>query len=137
MKLLAAVCLAALPVVTVGAHHDHHDIHVRSLRCGWLEGDDLRDIRNLSDFCERSMPATFRIAAATAERERLWLEAPAETVAALRVDDRTAARALLADWLRQWKRVSGYPNASLVLMYKHVEVGRAQTMISGDTVIVR
>jgi hypothetical protein len=137
MKLLVALCLAALPAVAVQAHHDHHDIHVRSLRCGWLEGDDVRDIRNLSDFCGRSVPASLKIATATATRERLWLEAPADVVAALRVDDRTATRALLADWLRQWKRVSGYPSASLVLMYRHVEIGRAQTMVGGDTVIVR
>ena len=121
----------------VQAHHDHHDVHVRSLKCGWLDGGDLRDILNLSDFCNRSISVTFNITGAAATREQLWIEAPADFVAALRVDGDTATRALLGSWLQTWKRISGYPAASVVLMFRHIEVGRAQTTLRGDTTIVR
>jgi hypothetical protein len=137
MKYLLASCLVVVSGLALQAHHDHHDIHIRSLTCGWIEGDNLRDIRNLTDFCGRSVPATFRIASAAATRERLWIEAPADVISALRVDGPATADALLREWLRQWKRISGYPAASVVLMYRHAEVGSARTTIGGDAIIVR
>ncbi|MBM3818814.1 MAG: hypothetical protein FJW14_07355 [Acidimicrobiia bacterium] len=137
MKLPAVLCLLLLLAAPLRAHHEHHEIQVRSVTCGWLEGESLRDIRNASDFCRRSVPVTLQVMSAAAAHERLWIETSADVVAALRQDGRTPARALLAEWLQEWKRVSGYPAASVVLMYKHIEVGRAQTTLRGDTVSVR
>ena len=137
MKYLLVPCLVVFSGLALHAHHDHHDIHIRSVTCGWIEGDDLRDIRNLSDFCRRSVPATFRIASAAATREQLWIEAPADVVAAMRIDGPAATRTLLQEWLQQWKRISRYPAASVVLMYRHAEVGSAQSTVRGDTITVR
>jgi hypothetical protein len=120
----------------VSAHHSGHALSVPSTRCGWTEGESLRDRRNLSEFCSRWVPGDFRIRSAAADRERLWLEAPRELASVLRSDDHSTA-ALLREWLRQWRTISGYNTASIVLLQNHIEFAKVYTTMAGDVVSLR
>jgi hypothetical protein len=120
----------------VQAHHAGHMLAIPSPKCGWIEGEGLRDRRHLADFCAQSMPAEFRIAGASALREQLWIEAPADLVSGLRGDARPVA-ALLRAWLERWRRTTGYDSASVSLVRGHVELARIQTTMKGDVVMVR
>jgi hypothetical protein len=82
------------------------------------------------------MPADLRISGASAERERLWIEAPADLASALREDDWTTA-ALLREWARHWRETTGYTNASVVLVRHHIEFARIQATMAGDVVMIR
>lgn len=136
MKLLATVCLFLSAVLTADAHHGLWEIQVPSPKCGWLEGSTVTDIRNVTDFCTRWVPGHFRVSAAAATRERLWIEAPRQLVNTLRVEDETT-RVLLKDWLRQWRAISGYRSASVVVLWGHVPVATAEATLAGDTIAIR
>ena len=82
------------------------------------------------------MPAELRISGASADRERLWIEAPTNLASTLRDDDRTTA-ALLREWLDHWRQTTGYTNASVVLVRGHIEFARIQTTMAGDVVMIR
>ena len=131
--LLVAIC--SVPF-TASAHHADHRLSEPSSKCGWIDGQDLRDRRNLTDFCTRWMPAELHISGASADRERLWIEAPADVASALRDNDRTTA-ALLREWLKHWRQTTGYTTASVVLARQHIEFARIQTTMGGDVVVVR
>jgi hypothetical protein len=82
------------------------------------------------------MPAELRISGASADRDRLWIEAPADLASTLRDNDRTTA-ALLRDWLKHWRQTTGYTSASVVLVRQHIEFARIQTTMAGDVVEIR
>lgn len=138
----AAVCALGLLVAlwsassTASAHHADHRLSESSPKCGWIEGEDLRDRRNLADFCTQWMLAELRIRGASADRERLWIEAPADLASTLRESDRTTA-ALLREWLQHWRQTTGYSSASVVLVRQHLEFARIQTTMAGDVVMIR
>lgn len=138
----AAVCALGLLVAlwsassTASAHHADHRLSEPSPRCGWIDGEDLRDRRNLADFCTQWMPAELRIRGASADRERLWIEAPGDLASTLRESDRTTA-ALLREWLQHWRQTTGYSSASVVLVRQHLEFARIQTTMAGDVVMIR
>jgi hypothetical protein len=138
----AAFCVLPLIVAvwsmpfTAYAHHVDHRISEPSAKCGWIDGEDLRDRRNLANFCTRWMPAELRISAASADRERLWIEAPAELATTLRDNDRTTA-SVLREWLKHWRQTTGYTSASVVLVRQHIEFARIQTTMAGDVVMIR
>ena len=138
----AAACAVGLLVAlwstsfTASAHHADHRLSEPSPKCGWIEGEDLRDRRNLADFCARWMPAELRVSGASADRERLWIEAPADLASTLRENDRTTA-ALLREWLQHWRQTTGYTSASVVLVRQHIEFARIQTTMTGDVVMIR
>jgi hypothetical protein len=138
----AAVCAVGLLVAlwltsaTPYAHHADHRLTEPSPKCGWIDGYDLRDRRNLAQFCAQWMPAELRISAASADRERLWIEAPADLALSLRENDRTTA-ALLREWLEHWRRTTGYTSASVFLARHHIEFARIQTTMAGDVVMIR
>jgi hypothetical protein len=118
------------------AHHAGHQLLLPVTNCGWAEGDSLRDRSNLSEFCARSVPEGLRITGAGAEREHLWLEAPAALALALRDRD-AATAALLREWLGRWRAISGYRTAAITLVHNHTEVARVYTTMAGDVVAVR
>ena len=118
------------------AHHADHRLSEPSPTCGWIDGEDGRDRRNLSAFCARWMPAEFRIKSASADRERLWIETPTDFVSELREDDRVMA-VLLREWLEQWRETTGYATASVMLVRQHAEFARIQTTMAGDVVMIR
>jgi hypothetical protein len=120
----------------VPVHHSGQEMAVMSPRCGYTEGENLRDRRHLDDFCERSVPAGLRIRGAGAVGEHLWIEAPADLALTLRADDQTA-KALLREWLAEWRKVTGYRNATVTLLHGHVEFARAQATMTGDAIRVR
>jgi hypothetical protein len=134
--------VAALLVVlwsasfTASAHHADHRLAERSPKCGWIDGEDPRDRRNLADFCTQWMPAELHISGASADHERLWIEASRDLAATLRENDRTTA-ALLHEWLVHWRQTTGYTSASVILLRQHVEFARIQTTMSGDVVMIR
>jgi hypothetical protein len=137
MKILLTASLVVLSLLTLDArHHNVGDLSVASPRCGWIEGENVRDFSNLEEFCARWVPAGFRIRAASATRERLWIEAPSEVVATLRSGEPTT-RALLKQWLDQWRTITGYRTAFVVLLQGHHEIARAQTTLTGDFVSIR
>jgi hypothetical protein len=129
------VSLCAIPSVA-WAHHGGHELSVPSPKCGWIEGESLRDRRNLADFCADSMPTQFRISSASAIWETLWIEASPELVSMLRDDNRTTA-ALLRAWLEHWRKTTGYSTASVILVRQHIEFARIQTTMRGDVVMIR
>jgi hypothetical protein len=132
MTLLASLCI----VSSVSAHHGGHRLSVRTPKCGWIDGQDLRDRRNLADFCARWIPAELRIGSASAVQESLWIEAPPDLVSTLREDDRTTAT-LLRGWLEHWRETTGYNNGSIILLRNHIEFARIQTTMKGDVVMIR
>lgn len=129
------LCIYTSPSA-VHAHHVGHELSVASPRCGWIDGDDLRDRRNLSEFCTRWVPAAFRIRSASAMKERLWLEAPTDLISGLRGDERSTA-ALLRNWLEHWRKITGYKTASVILLRGHVEFAKVQTTMAGDAISIR
>jgi hypothetical protein len=129
----AAVHVLALPV---SAHHGDHGLSELSPQCGWIEADNLRDRRNLADFCERSVSGELHIRSAGAAGEQLWIEAPPALVSSLRAGDRSTA-ALVRTWLREWRAVSGYTTAAVSLMRGHVEYAAVRTTMTGDVVTLR
>ena len=137
-----AICAVALLIAlgstpfTAYAHHADHRLSEPSPKCGWIDGQDLRDRRNLASFCTRWMPAELRISGASADGERLWIEAPAHLASTLRGSDRTTA-ALLREWLQHWRQTTGYTSASVVLVRQHVEFARIQATMAGDVVMIR
>jgi hypothetical protein len=118
------------------AHHAGHGLSVPSARCGWVEGDDMRDRRLAAEFCGRWMDSELGIAGASAIGERLWIEAPPRLKSALREDDRQTA-ALLSNWLQHWRETTGYKNATVILVSSHIEFARIQATMAGDVVKVR
>jgi hypothetical protein len=134
---VAASLLSLCLLPSVGwAHHGGHKLLVPSPRCGWIDGQNLRDRRNLADFCADWMPAQLRISSASADRESLWIEASPELVSVLREQDRTMA-ALLRDWLEHWRKTTGYRTASVILVSQHIEFARIRTTMTGDVVVIR
>jgi hypothetical protein len=131
--LLLLLCIMASPV---RAHHGGHQLSEPSPACGWIDGQSLRDRRNLTDFCARWMPAELRISGASANRDSLWIETPPDLVSLLRADDRTTT-ALLREWLEHWRKTTGYNTASVVLLRNHVEFARIQTTMAGDVITKR
>lgn len=133
--ILMVVGLCAVPVAS-RAHHAGHGLSVPSARCGWVEGDDMRDRRLAAEFCGRWMDSELGIAGASAIGERLWIEAPPRLKSALREDDRQTA-ALLSNWLQHWRETTGYKNATVILVASHIEFARIQATMAGDVVKVR
>ena len=107
-----------------------------SPRCGWIDGESVRDRRNLADFCADWIPAQLRISSASADRESLWIEASPELESVLRDENRTMA-ALLRNWLEHWRKTTGYKTASVILVSQHIEFARIQTTMTGDVVVIR
>jgi hypothetical protein len=128
--------LLCLSASGIDAHHGGHMLSVPSPRCGWIDGEDFRDRRHLTDFCARWVSTELRIAGASAIREHLWIEAPPELASTLREDDRATA-ALLRHWLDHWRKTTGYATASVTLVRSHVEFARIQTTMTGDVVVIR
>src|SRR5262245_45920368 len=89
--LTAAVLLQVAPVQ---GHHTPNGLSVPVPGCGWAEGDNLRDRKNLSEFCQRWIPARLGIRMAAADHELVELEASPTLIAALR-DDGGGVSALL------------------------------------------
>jgi hypothetical protein len=82
------------------------------------------------------VPAALRISGASADRERLWIEASSDVAFTLRHNDRTTAT-LLREWLEHWRQTTGYKTASVVLVRQHIEFARIQTTMAGDVVMIR
>lgn len=118
----------------VAAHHSGHRMAVPSAKCGFIDGEDLRDRRHLTDFCAW-VSTDLRIRSASAMREQLWIEAPPEVAFSLREDGRTTA-ALLRAWLEQWQKTTGYRTASVTLVRDHAGVARIQTTMKGDVLVI-
>jgi hypothetical protein len=58
MKLLMVAVLSLFPLVCE-AHHSMAGVPVRSAHCGWVQGDSLRDVRNVSESARsRSTPSS-------------------------------------------------------------------------------
>jgi hypothetical protein len=123
-------------VVPIRAHHTAMGLLVPAPGCGWAEGDSLRDRNNLSEFCQRWIPAQLGIRMAAADHEVVRIEASPALVAALRDDSRSVS-ALLRGWLQHWRAVSGYRTASIVLERNHIEIAKIYTTMSGDVVAFR
>ena len=121
---------------TLSAHHAADRLSAPSAKCGWTEGDSLRDRSNLTEFCARWVPAELRIRSASADREQLEIEAPRELALVLKTDDRSTS-ALLREWLRAWRSISGFQTANVRLMREHAEIGKAYTTMAGDVVTLR
>ena len=119
-KVLVLCVLVGVPPVCE-AHHTMTGVPVRSAKCGWLQGDSLRDLRNLSDFCANVVAGRTYIGGVASHRERLWIEAPPEFAADVRTGER-AAQQRLASWLAAWRRISGYRHASVAIVTNHVDV---------------
>jgi hypothetical protein len=137
MKLLVASALLFLPVLTLEArHHDVGGLSVVSARCGWMKGENVRDFSNLDEFCGRVVSAGIRLGDMTASREHLWIEATPELMAALRSGEPTT-RTLLKHWLEQWKAITGYRTAFVVVLEGHLEIAVARVTMSGDVVSLR
>jgi hypothetical protein len=140
MRHLIAVSFVLLATVGLPARiHGHHTamrLSVPVPGCGWAEGDSLRDRKNLSEFCQRWIPAGLGIRMAAADHELVQIEASPSLVAALRDDNRSVS-ALLRDWLQHWRAVSGYKTAAIVLIRNHVEIAKIYTTMSGDVVALR
>jgi hypothetical protein len=132
--VIAAVVCGLAPAAH--AHHGSHMLSVRSARCGWIEGDSLRDRSNLSEFCAQSIPARLRIRSATAVRERLWIEAAPDLAATLR-GDKGSTTALLRTWLKQWRATSGYTAGTVSLLWNHAEFATVETTMTGEFVTIR
>ena len=119
----------------VTAHHSGHRMSGPSAKCGFIDGDNLRDRRHLTDFCAGAALTNVRIRSASATRERLWIEAPPEVGLELQEEARSTA-ALLKQWLVSWKETTGYRTASVTLMRGHAEVARIQTTMDGEVVVI-
>lgn len=132
---VAAIALLLAVPCGVAAHHGGHRMSVPSAKCGFIDGEDLRDRRHLADFCARWVPTDLQVRSASALRERLWIEAPAEVAFSLRYDSRSTT-ALLKEWLEHWKKTTGYETASVALVRDHREVARIQTTMKGDVVVI-
>jgi hypothetical protein len=136
------VALAAIGIVcahgqvTVRAHHTAMNLSVPAPGCGWAEGDSVRDRNNVSEFCLRWVPPRLGIRMAAADHEVVQIEASPTLVAALK-DDGQAVSALLREWLRHWRAVSGYKSASIVLTRNHLEIAKIYTTMSGDVIARR
>jgi len=129
-----ALLLSSVPA-GVAAHHSGHRMSVPSTKCGFIDGEDLRDRRHLADFCARWVSTDLQIRSASALRERLWIEAPPEVAFSLREDRRSAA-GILKEWLEQWKQATGYQTASVTLVRDHREVARIQTTMTGEVIVI-
>jgi hypothetical protein len=57
-------------------------------------------------------------------------------VAALR-DDRRSTAALLHDWLKHWREISGYKTATVALTRNHLAIAKIYSTMSGDVVVIR
>lgn len=136
MKVLFTAWLLVVPVLTVHAgHHSHEEISVASPKCRWIDGESVRDIGNLSEFCARFVPVGLQVRAASASRERLWIEITPQLAATLLAGD-VAARPLLEDWLERWKTITRYRSASVVLLVGHHEVAKVEATLTADAVIL-
>jgi hypothetical protein len=137
MKFLLTVVFLCLPALPLDArHHDVGDLSVASARCGWMKGESVRDFSNLDEFCGRVVSAGIRVRDMAAQREHLWIEATPELMAALRSGEPTT-RALLKHWLEQWKAITGYRTAFVVVLEGHFEIAAARVTMSGDVVSLR
>jgi hypothetical protein len=133
--LITVVWLQPFGVPVLG-HHTATGLSVAAPKCGWTEGESLRDRRNLSEFCQRWMPAHLRIPGAAASAERLVIEASPELASAIRDDSRSTG-AVLHSWLGRWRAISGYKFAAIVLERNHVEIAKIYSTMSGDVVSIR
>jgi hypothetical protein len=133
--LMTAIWLPAFGVPVLG-HHTATRLSVAAPKCGWTEGDSLRDRRNLSEFCKRWMPAHLQIPGVAAAGERLVIEASTELASALRDDSRSMAP-VLQSWLEHWRTISGYKFAAIVLERNHAEIAKIYTTMSGDVISIR
>jgi hypothetical protein len=136
MHVVLLLSVVALSSSGVFAHHAAERLSAPSGKCGWTEGDSLRDRSNLTEFCARWVPGELRITNAAADRERLSIEAPRELALVLKSDDRSTS-ALLREWLRAWRRISGFPTAEVRLLREHAEIAKAYTTMTGDVVVLR
>ena len=138
MRVVLPLFLCVLSVLSsaVSAHHAADRLSAPSGKCGWTEGDSLRDRSNLTEFCARWVPGELRISSAAADRERLSIEAPRDLALVLKSDDRSTS-ALLREWLRAWRQISGFPTVEVRLLREHVEIAKAYTTMTGDVVTVR
>ena len=134
--LLTALLLIMVTPSVPYAHHTGWGAVTRSAKCGWLEGDSVRDMTNLSIFCERSVPVAFRVQGVTANHEYLWIEAPPELAFALRDHD-AATETVLKDWLERWRAITGYRTAFVIVLRDHAEIAKAGTTMRGDFVTIR
>jgi hypothetical protein len=132
----ASLTLLLVGTVPVDAHHAMFGPRALSASCGWMDADTTRDLANLSTFCADSVPEQWRVRGATANQERLWLEAPADLLARLRERD-PEARTLVTAWLAQWRRITGARGASIVLLRQHVDIATAASTMAGDVIRVR
>jgi hypothetical protein len=135
MKSLTIVFLFLIASVCE-AHHSVAGVPLRSAKCGWLEGESLRDVRNVAHFCAQSVGAGPQIYSVTSDRDRLWIETPPHVAMDIRSGDE-AARLRLRTWLKEWRRITGFANASVSLVVNHVDVARADTTMSGDVISIR
>ena len=135
LRALVVALICSAPSA-VAAHHGGHRLSVPSAKCGFIDGEDLRDRRNLADFCARWVPADLQVRSASAIREQLWIEAPPEIAFGLRKDG-LPTTALLKGWLDHWKKTTGYGTASVALWRDHREVARIQTTMQGDVIVMR
>jgi hypothetical protein len=132
---LTTILLIAAPLALRAGHHTIGHLAVASPKCGWIEGENVRDFSNLAEFCARWVPAGVRIAGATARGGHLWIEAPPDFLE--NVPSETGPRALLADWLQRWKTVTGYRTAFVTVLQGHRQIAKAQTTLTGDVVSMR
>lgn len=118
-------CLVLAAVIGVpatgAAHHSRAGVPVKSAKCGWLQGESVRDLRNVADFCAAFAADDTAVRAAVSDRERLWIEATPGFAADVRTGERDA-QMRLARWLAEWQRISGYDRASIAIVANHVDV---------------
>jgi hypothetical protein len=135
----ATLLLLLLMALTPSASYAHHagwGVVTRSAKCGWLEGDNVRDVANVSIFCERSVPVAFRVQGVSANHEYLWIDATADLASALREHD-AATETVLKDWLDKWRAITGYRTAFVIVLRGHAEIAKAGTTMRGDFVTIR
>jgi hypothetical protein len=133
--LLTTTLLIAIPLAVHAGHHTIGKLSVASPKCGWIEGENVRDFSNLTEFCARWVPMGVPIRGATARGGHLWIEAPPQFAADIRSE--LGTRALLEDWLQRWKTITGYRTAFVTLLQGHREIAKAQTTLTGDVVSLR
>ena len=136
MKAFLVALLLAVTTSVVQAHHQSWGAVTKSARCGWLEGDNVRDVTNLTTFCSRWVPAILHVRGVTAHREYLWIDASPELAAAL-LDNDATTEAILKDWLGKWRAITASRTAFVSVLRGHVEIARAGTAMSGDFVTIR
>lgn len=117
-----AILAAIIGIPAPGAaHHSRSGVPVKSAKCGWLQGESVRDLRNVSDFCAAFAADETAVRGAVSDRERLWLDATPGFAADVLTGE-PEARMRVARWLAEWRRISGYDRASIAIVANHVDV---------------